>query len=87
MDENLKKLKMELDAEIRKMKDLDDISREKLDQLLSNLDTKMQTPNDPKNHDQLIGHLEDSIHYYEATHPELTMVMNNLLTMLSNLGI
>ena len=30
MDENLKKLKMDLDAKIRKMEDLDDISREKL---------------------------------------------------------
>ena len=87
MDENLKKLKMDLDAKIRRAKDLDDISREKLDKLLGYLDTKVQTPNDPENHDQLIGHLEDSIHYFEATHPDLTMVMNNLLTMLSNLGI
>jgi Domain of unknown function (DUF4404) len=87
MDEHLKKLKLDLDAEIRKTKDLDDISREKLDKLLSYLDTKMQTPNDPENHDQLIGHLEDSIHYFEATHADLTMAMNNLLTMLSNLGI
>ena len=87
MDENLKKLKMDLDAEIRRTKDLDDISREKLDKLLGYLDTKVQTPNDPENHDQLIGHLEDSIHHFEATHPDLTMVMNNLLTMLSNLGI
>jgi hypothetical protein len=30
MDENLKKLKIDLDAKIRKMEDLDDISREKL---------------------------------------------------------
>ena len=87
MDENLKRLKMELDAEISKTKGLDDVSREKLDQLLNYLDTKMQTPDDPENHDQLIGHLEDNIQFFEVTHPDLTMVMNKLLTMLGNLGI
>ena len=87
MDENLKKLKMDLDAQIRKMEGLDDVSREKLDKLVSYLDMKLQKPYDPANHDRLIGHLEDDIHYFEATHPDLTMVMNNMLTMLSNLGI
>ena len=87
MDENLKRLKMDLDAEIRKMKGLDDVSREKLDKLLSYLDAKEQRPDDPENHDQLIGHLEDNIHFFEVAYPELTMVMNKLLTMLSNLGI
>ncbi len=87
MDENLKKLKMDLDAKIRKMEGLDDISREKLDKLVSYVDMKLQKPYDPVNHDRLIGHLEDTIHYFEVTHPDLTLVMNNMLTMLSNLGI
>jgi Domain of unknown function (DUF4404) len=87
MDENLKKLKLDLDAEIRKTNGLDDLSREKLDKLLSYLDAKMQTPDDPENNDLLIGNLEENIHYFEATHPDLTMVMNRLLTMLSSLGI
>jgi hypothetical protein len=54
---------------------------------LSYLDAKEQRPDDPENHDQLIGHLEDNIHFFEVAYPELTMVMNKLLTMLSNLGI
>jgi hypothetical protein len=87
MDENLKKLKMDLDAEIRKMNGLDDISREKLDKLVSYVDIKLQKPYDPANHERLIGHLEDNIHYFEVTHPDLTMVMNNMLILLSNLGI
>jgi len=87
MDENLKKLKMDLDAEIRKMNSLDDISREKLDKLLGYVDIKLQKPSDPANHDRLIGHLEDNIHHFEATHPDLTMVMNRMLILLSNLGI
>jgi hypothetical protein len=87
MDENLKKLKMDLDAEIRKMENLDDISREKLDKLVSHVETKLQKPYDPAHHDRLIGHLEDNIHYFEVTHPDLTMVMNNILILLSNFGI
>ena len=87
MDENLKRLKMELDAEINKMEGLDDVSRDKLDKLLAYLDTKVQSPDDAQNHIQLIGHLEDSVHFFEVTHPDLTMVLNKLLTMLGNLGI
>ena len=87
MDENLEKLKMDLDAVIRRQKDLDDISREKLDKLVSYIDMKLQKPYDPTNQDLLIGYLEDNIHYFEATHPDLTIIMNNMLTMLSSLGI
>ena len=87
MDENLEKLKMDLDAVIRRQKDLDDISREKLDKLVIYIDMKLQKPYDPANQDLLIGYLEDNIHYFEATHPDLTIIMNNMLTMLSSLGI
>jgi len=87
MDENLKKLKMDLDAQIRRMEGLDDVSREKLDKLVSYVDMKLQKPYDPANHDRLMGHLKDNIHYFEVTHPDLTLVMNNMVTMLSNLGI
>ena len=87
MDENLEKLKMDLDAVIRRQKDLDDISREKLDKLVIYIDMKLQKPYDPANQDLLIGYLEDNIHYFEATHPDLTIVMNSMLTMLSSLGI
>ena len=47
MDENLKKLKMDLDAEIRRMDSLDDISREKLDKLLNYVEIKLRKPSDP----------------------------------------
>ena len=87
MDEDLKKLKKDFDAEISKIEGLDDISREKLDKLVSHVETKLQKPHDPAHHDRLIGHLEDSIHYFEASHPDLTLVMNNMLRLLSNLGI
>jgi hypothetical protein len=87
MDKNLKKLKMDLDAEIRKMDSLDDISRDKLDKLVNDVEIKLRKPSDPSDHDRLIGHLEDNIHHFEVSHPGLTKVMNNMLTMLSNLGI
>ena len=87
MDEDLKKLKKDFDAEIRKIEDLDDFSRQKLDKLASHVETKLQKPHDPAHHDRLIRHLEDNIHYFEATHPDLTKVMNRMLTMLSSLGI
>ena len=88
MDENdLKKLQKDLDVEIRNMGGLDDISREKLDKLVSYIEMKLQNPHDPAHHDRLLEHLEDNIYYFEATHPDLTTVMNNMLMMLSNLGI
>ncbi len=87
MDEYLNKLKKDLDTEIRKTQGLDDISREKLDKLLSYVDMKLQEPQNPAHDQLLIGHLEGNIRHFEVTHPDLTMVMNNMLTMLSNLGI
>ena len=87
MDEKLKKLKKDLDAQINKMEGLDDISREKLERLVSFVEMKLQQPHDPAHHDRLIGHLEDSIRHFEITHSDLTMVMNNMLMLLSNLGI
>ena len=87
MDEKLKKLKKDLDAQIHKMGDIDDISREKLDKLVSSVEMKLQQPHDPAHQDRLIGHLEDSIRHFEITHSDLTTVMNNMLMLLSNLGI
>ena len=87
MDEELKKLKEELDAKIRQMDGLDDISREKLDKLMSFVEMKLQKPNDPAHLENLVEHLEDNIQHFEITHPDLTMVMNKMLIILSNLGI
>jgi len=88
MDENLKKLKMDLDAQIREMGEgLDDISREKLDKLMRVVEMKLQRPDDPAHHERLIENLEDDIQYFEVSHPDLTMVMNRMLVMLGNLGI
>jgi hypothetical protein len=88
MDENLKKLKMDLDAQIREKVDgLDDISREKLDELMRFVEMKLQRPDDPAHHERLVEHLEDNIQHFEVSHPDLTAVMNNMLVMLSNLGI
>ena len=87
MDEELKKLKEELDAKIRQMDGLDDISREKLDKLMSFVEMKLQKPNDPEHLENLVEHLEDNIQHFGVTHPDLTTVMNNMLIILSNLGI
>ncbi|MEJ2168791.1 MAG: DUF4404 family protein [Desulfobacterales bacterium] len=87
MDEELKKLKDELDAKIRQVDGLDDISREKLDKLMGFVEMKLQKPNDPVHVENLVEHLEDNIQHFEITHPDLTMVMNKMLIILSNLGI
>ena len=87
MDEELKALKDELDAKIRQMDGLDDISREKLDKLMGFVEMKLQQPNDSVHLENLVEHLEDNIQHFEVTHPDLTIVMNNMLIILSNLGI
>jgi hypothetical protein len=87
MDGDLKKLKQDLDAQIRRMGNLDDNSRKKLDRLVDYVEKKLQQPKDATHHDRLIEHLENSIRYFEITHPDLTTVMNDMLMMLGNLGI
>jgi len=87
MDEDLKKLKNALEAQIRRTGSIDDISREKLENLLSCLEMKLREPHDPAHHKGLIEHLEDGMRHFEATHPDLTTIMNDMLVMLGNLGI
>jgi hypothetical protein len=85
--EQLKRLKKELDAEIRKMGNLDQISQEKLERLVSFIDMELENPNGSVHPEHLVEHLEDSIQHFEVSHRDLTTAMNNIMVMLGNLGM
>ena len=85
--EQLKRLKTELEAEIRKIRELDKVSQEKLSKLISAIKAELRKPHDPVLSDDLRKHLEENIRRFEVSHPDLTTVMNNMMVMLSNLGI
>ena len=88
-DENLRKLLEQLHDELERTESVD----EKGDELLRHLDADIgnflkrsgkgkRQPDEP-----LLEQLQDAIDHFEVTHPRLTMMLSEMMTILSNAGI
>ena len=60
-------------------------SREKLNQLISELEAKLENPEEED--DNLIENLKDAIAHFETEHPRATAILNDIMVTLSNMGI
>jgi hypothetical protein len=85
--EDLKDSLKKLRGEIEKIEGVDNQSREKLDRLVRSIQLKLEHPGDARHHQDLIDHLNDSVDYFEVSHPELTAIMNRIMIILGNLVI
>jgi len=64
----------------------DDVeSRNKLNQLISELEAKLEKPDEEN--DGLMVNLKDAIKHFEAEHPRATAILNDIMVTLSNMGI
>lgn len=64
----------------------DDIeSKQRLEQLVENLEKKLEHPDDDDHH--LDEGIKDSITHFEVTHPRITAILNDIMMTLSNMGI
>ncbi len=80
----LEQLKNEIDntqPSDERGKELLQRTREDIDHLLEQMDRKTTS------HAETASRLEETIAYMEATHPKLTLMMTDLLDILSNAGI
>jgi seryl-tRNA synthetase len=87
--QNLREQLLSLDAELRKIKTLDDASREILKKTIANIQEALNRGEDQTSGEQT-GFLEDlkkSATHFEATHPELSESMHIVIHTLSNMGI
>jgi len=65
---------------------VDDVeSRKRLDQLITDLEAKLEKPDEEN--DGLMVNLKDAIKHFEAEHPRATAILNDIMVTLSNMGI
>lgn len=79
----LEKLRLEIGA----LDTADEESRHKLEQLVQDLEQKLENPEDTELHEDLSDRLRDSMLEFEVSYPRLTSIMNDIMMKLSNMGI
>lgn len=81
----LKKLKLE----INNIKSVDKSSVEMLDKMKKEIDRALERSEAKQEIEKssLVEWLEKSVEHFEASHPELTAKMNNVINFLNNVGL
>ncbi|MBM2830660.1 MAG: hypothetical protein HW411_1450 [Gammaproteobacteria bacterium] len=86
-DKKLQKDLEKLRAEIDNVAADDHETREKLNRLISGLETKLENPDDENHHHTLLRNIKATIGYFETEHPRATAILNDIMVTLSNMGI
>jgi hypothetical protein len=82
--EALERLRTQLDS----MDVRDEMERERLRKLEADLRARLERTEESHETDEpLLERLQESIEEFEETHPELTMALSHMMTILSNAGI
>ena len=78
-----------LQTELKTVDKVDDASRQALQDLDGNIRRVLENSGaEPgAHHLSLLANLEDSVEYFEASHPQLTILMNRVIKALSDMGI
>ena len=84
-----RKLHIDLERLRKEIKHLakDDVaSRKRLDNLINELEAKLENP-DAADDEGLMNNVKDAIAHFEAQHPRATAILNDIMVALSNMGI
>jgi sugar-specific transcriptional regulator TrmB len=78
-----------LRSELKNAKEVDKASGEILKKLDHDIQRILENSGDvPRSHHvSLLGSLNESVEFFEASHPELTSVMQRIIKALSDMGI
>ncbi len=89
MQERFFKTIQRLHNELKQTKAVDDKSRQYLKELKNDIERLLKQDDDAssKQNKDLIDKLKNTAEQIEASHPELTASINNVITILVNLGI
>jgi len=86
-DDKLRSEIEKLRDELRSFAPEDHDSREKLNELLGDLELKLERPDDEEHHHSLVRIVKDAIAHFETEHPRATAILNDIMVTLSNMGI
>ena len=87
MSKKLKETLQRLRAEIKNLETEEKESKERLDKLVADIEMKIDRPDDRDHHSNLVEDLRGSVAHFEASHPTVTGVLNDIMMALSNMGI
>ncbi len=73
--------------EIENLSANEDISKEKLEMLLQDIESGLETEEQNKNQSELLAGLKESVEHFETEHPRATAIINDIMVTLSNMGI
>ena len=85
--ERLRESLEELRSEINSADLSDGPSRERLNRLITDIERKLETPDDAEHHENLVTSVKDSINHLELEHPRATSILNQIMTTLAGGGI
>jgi negative regulator of sigma E activity len=87
-DQNLRELLEKLHTELEHVDVTDEAGRERLRHLDADIRELLRRSGDEIETDEpMLERLQDSIDHFEETHPSLTMMLSQMMTILSNAGI
>ena len=87
-DQNLRDLLEQLHEELERTEAKDEASRERLRHLQADIRALRKRSGETIESDEpLLERLQESIDHFETSHPQLTMMLSQMMTILSNAGI
>ena len=87
-DQSLRELLEKVHYELEHTEVTDDAGRERLRHLEADIrDLLARSEGQTETDESMLERLQDSIDHLESTHPELTMMLSQMMTILSNAGI
>ena len=86
---NLRELLEKLHIELEHTEPTDEASRERLRHLEADIRNLLERSGErsEETDDPMLERFQDSIDHFETTHPQLTMMLSQMMTILSNAGI
>jgi hypothetical protein len=76
-----------LRQEIDRLENIDAASRQRLEGLITSIEHNSEQVQDTDHHLRLIERIRDEAAFFEASHPQLALALNEIATTLSNMGI
>ena len=87
-DQNLHELLEKLEREMEQMDVTDEAGRERLRHLEADIRRLRERSMEGEETDEsMLERFQESIDHFETSHPELTMMISQMMTILSNAGI
>jgi len=87
-DQNLRELLEQVHRELEHVEVTDEVERERLRHLEADIRGLLARSDEITETDEpMLERLQDSIDHFETTHPQLTLMLSQMMTILSNAGI